>query len=118
VAYILNFLSRDVKCISWYLLGANVAPWVLANSAHVSCALSKVRQLASVDRLNVKMFVSSTNLTADVELVVSRRRNVDAKNRKRMGDNVDPCEIPVEICLVLLQYLPSVKNVVWSLRKE
>jgi hypothetical protein len=75
-----------------------VAPWVLAHSAHVSCALSKVRQLASVDRLNVKMFVSSTNLTADVELVVSPRRNVDAKNRKRMGDNVDPCEIPVEIC--------------------
>ena len=61
-------------------------PWVLAHSAHVSCALSKVWQLASVDRLNVKMFVSSTNLTADVELVVSRRRNVDAKNRKRMGD--------------------------------
>ena len=106
----LNFLGRRVKCISWYFSGANVAPCVRAQAMHFSFALSRIRQFASVDLLNVVMLVSSTKPIAVVAPTLSCGRRVEAKKRKRIGDRVEPCGMPDVVDRTLSSYVPSMRQ--------
>jgi hypothetical protein len=114
----LNFWGRRVKCISWYFSGANVAPCVRAQAMHFSFALSRTRQFASVDLLNVSMLVSSTKPIAVVAPVLSCGRRVEAKKRKRSGDSVEPWGMPDVVGRTLSSYVPSMGVVVRLVKKE
>ena len=73
---------------------------------HFSFALSRTRQFASVDLLNVRMLVSSTNPIAVVTPALSCGRRVEAKKRKRIEDSVEPWRTPDVVGRTLSSYVP------------
>jgi hypothetical protein len=85
---------------------------------HFSFALSRTRQFASVDLLKVRMFVSSTKPIAVVAPALSCGRRVEAKKRNRIGDSVEPWGMPDVVDRTLSSYVPSMRVVVWLVKKE
>jgi hypothetical protein len=85
---------------------------------HFSFALSRTRQFASVDLLNVSMLVSSTKPIAVVAPVLSCGRRVEAKKRKRISDRVERCRMPDVVDRTLSSYVPSTRVVVRLVKKE
>ena len=93
----LNFLRAFIRYITLYFSGAKLAPCVAAQCRHFRWVSSSILQLRSVDRPYVRIFMSSTNPTADIRSVslftVSRRSAI--KKRNRIGEIGDPWGIPV-----------------------
>lgn len=118
VALMSSLFRCLVRCSSWYLPGANVAPCFRAQSRHFSYASSSTLQFCSADLLHVMMFVSSTNPFAAVFPLSSSCKSGAAKKRKRIGHREEPWGIPV--CVFILAVLSPSKNscVVLSVRKD
>ena len=70
--------------------------------------------------LYVRMLESSTNPIAVVVVlpVLSNGRRVEAKNRNRIGERVDPWGMPVVCGLGWSVYSPIFRHVVLSWRKD
>lgn len=90
-----------VKCINWYLSGAEVATNLFALLTHLSCAKESLQQLYSADLPHVIRFVSSTKPNPIVlpwtSSNPSRRSAVKKKNR--IGDSVDPWGLLVSVLI-------------------
>jgi hypothetical protein len=107
-----------VKWMSWYFWGVKAAPCLVAYWRHLSCASSSFLQLALVVSPNARMLELSTNPIAVTPFPSSSGRRVDVKNRKRIGESVDPCSIPVVCDLVQSRYSPSLRQVILSCRND
>ena len=97
-AVISNFLGVRVRWISSYLLRAKLAPWVRAYCVHTSCTLFNVSHVSAVDLPYARIFTSSTNPTGEAFTPSFSHPSTSSalKNRNKIGDTGEPCEIPAE----------------------
>src|SRR5438477_8430298 len=72
-----------VKCMSWYLSGAKVAPCLLAHAAHLSWAIVRRSQFSAAVFPQVTRFVSSTKPNASVSPWA--RRKTSSSSDKKQG---------------------------------
>ena len=66
-------------------------PWVFAQRAQSSWALSRALQFSSVDLLNVIMFLSSKKPSVEVGSPPTDVRSSAAKSKNKISDRDDPC---------------------------
>ena len=93
-----NFLGVRVRWISSYLSGAKLAPWVRAHCVHTSCTLLNVSHVSAVDLPYARIFTSSTNPTGEAFTSSFSHPSTSSalKNRNRIGDTGEPCEMPAK----------------------
>ena len=71
-----------------------------------------------MDLLCIRMFILSINPIAIIGPISNISRKVEAKNRNRIRDKVDPCRIPVIYSLFLSTNVPSRSCIVLSYKNN
>ncbi len=114
-----NLFDFLMKCINSYFSDANVTSWVWTYFAQMLCALLSVLQISSMNLLYTKMLMSLTKLSTSILIfnVLHFFIRLMLKNRKRINEMKDLCNMSAFILHISLVCLLNLSNVSWFLRK-
>ncbi len=115
----LNLFDFLMKCVNLYFSDANVALWVQAYFAQTSCALLNVLQISSMNLLYARMLMSFTKSSTSILILSALHFSIKLvlKNRKRIDEMKNLCDISAFILRMSLIYSLNLSNVSWFSRK-
>ncbi len=119
LAVMSNLFDFLIKCVNSYFSNANVASWVQTHFVQTSCILLSVLQISSMNLSYVKMLMSFTKLSTLILIFNASHFSIKLtlKNRKRIDEMRNLCDISAFISRMSLVYSLNLSNVSWFLRK-
>ncbi len=114
-----NLFDFLMKCINSYFSDANVASWVQAHFAQMSCTLLSVLQISSMNLLYVKILMSFTKSSTSILIFNASHFSIRLalKNRKRIDKMRNFCNMFAFILCMSLVCSLNLSDVSWFLRK-
>ncbi len=114
-----NFFDFLMKCINSYFSDANVASWMQVHFMQTLCILLNVLQISSMNLSYAKMLMSFTKLSTLILILNALHFSIRLalKNRKRIDEMKDLCNMFAFILCMSLIYSSNLSNVSWFSRK-
>ncbi len=114
-----NLFDFLMKCVNLYFSDANVASWVQAHFAQMLCTLLNVLQISSMNLLYARMLMSFTKSSTSILILNALHFliRLALKNRKKINEMRNFCNMSAFILCMLLIYLLNLSNVSRFLRK-
>jgi len=113
LAVMLNLFDFLIKCVNSYFSDVNVASWMQAHFAQTSCNLLSVLQISSMNLSYVRMLMSFTK-SSTLILIFNALHfliRLALKNRKRIDEMKDFCNMSAFILRMLLVYSSNLNDV-------
>ncbi len=114
-----NFLNFLMKCVNLYFSDANVASWVQTHFMQTLCTLFNVLQISSIYLSYARMLMSFTKLSTSILIFSALHFSIRLalKNRKRIDEMKDFCDMFAFILRMSLIYSLNLSNVSQFSRK-
>jgi len=114
-----NLFDFLMKCVNSYFSDANVTSWVRVHFTQTSCTLLNVLQISLMNLSYARMLISFTKLSTLILILSASHFSIKLalKNRKKIDEMKDFCNMSAFISRMLLVYSSNLSNVFQFSRK-